>query len=323
MVLKLNIMVISSFLVFESLFFTHSPFFFNPPKENSSITQSLVEIGSSQKIFSSQLYALEQTSEVTEVSLPHAGGANIFSRAVDSGPVVFFVLLVLILLSVVVWSILFAKWVYFRKINKAGNNFVDQFWESRSLNDLNAKINDYAYSPARELFKKGYAELARGNQLKGQYGASELLVQASLDNLHRALSKARFSERSQLEKFIPFLAIGASTSPFIGLFGTVWGIMRAFEGIAQTGNASLAAVAPGISEALIATAFGLAAAIPAAVGYNLFVVKIKQQMQQLDAFSSDFLNIVERYLVSENMKATQSLSGGGTNANKEMGIGKQ
>ena len=110
-----------------------------------------------------------------------------------------------------------------------------------------------------------------------------------------------------MEKYLPTLAIVASVGPFIGLFGTVWGIMNAFEGIAQTGNASLAAVAPGVSEALI-TAFGLAAAIPAVVGYNMSNNFIRKILINIDGFGSDFMNIVERYLVSDNKSSKQSNS---------------
>ena len=110
-------------------------------------------------------------------------------------------------------------------------------------------------------------------------------------------------ERRRLEKFMPLLAISASACPFIGLFGTVWGIMGAFEGIAKSGSASLAAVAPGISEALVSTAFGLAAAIPAVVGYNMFAARVRYLVGSIEGFTADFLNIVERYLVSDKPRA--------------------
>ena len=116
------------------------------------------------------------------------------------------------------------------------------------------------------------------------------------------MHKARLLEKRRLERYLPILATIASASPFIGLFGTVWGIMGAFEGIARTGSASLAAVAPGIAEALIATAFGLAAAIPAVMGYNLANAKIRSILTFLDGFVSDFMNIVERYFVSDKTK---------------------
>jgi biopolymer transport protein ExbB/TolQ len=121
-------------------------------------------------------------------------------------------------------------------------------------------------------------------------------------------SVAKNSAIKEATSGLTALAIVASTSPFIGLFGTVWGIMNSFEGIARTGSASLAAVAPGISEALIATAFGLAAAIPAVVGYNIAGTKIKTLISKVDGFGSDYLNIVQRYLVSDRSKGTSSNS---------------
>ena len=131
-----------------------------------------------------------------------------------------------------------------------------------------------------------------------------------MSNLLRTLNKSKNMEKKKMEKFLPLLAITASAGPFIGLFGTVWGIMNAFEGIAQTGSASLAAVAPGISEALIATAFGLAAAIPAVIGYNMANNHIRKILVNIDGFGSDFMNIVERYLVTEKgaAKSTNSTS---------------
>ena len=141
--------------------------------------------------------------------------------------------------------------------------------------------------------------------LREQTSSLQLAVHAAIENMSRSLTKAKRAERKKLEAYLPFLAIIASASPFIGLFGTVWGIMGAFEGIAKSGNASLAAVAPGISEALIATAFGLAAAIPAVIGYNTANAKIRSLTASLDGFSMDFLNIVERYLVAEK-KTTAS-----------------
>ena len=139
---------------------------------------------------------------------------------------------------------------------------------------------------------------------------SEVAISAALDNLNRSLGKAKAHEKRRLEKFMPLLAIVSSASPFVGLFGTVWGIMGAFEGIARSGSASLAAVAPGISEALIATAFGLAAAIPAVIGYNIFASRVRNLSGNIDGFIADFLNIVERYLVSDRQKGQAVTSSG-------------
>lgn len=238
---------------------------------------------------------------VKEADLGNSSG--IVSRALGSGLVVFSVLLLLVSLSVFSWAIVCSKWFYLKRVNVLSEKFIKSFWDSRSLNDLNGRLADFPYSPVREVFRSGYAELIRGTQLKDQAASSELALNVAVDNLTRALQKARAAERKKLEKYLSFLAITASASPFVGLFGTVWGIMGSFEGIARTGSASLAAVAPGISEALIATAFGLAAAIPAVVGYNIFSSRIRGQMIQVEGFSSDFLNIVERFLVTDRPKS--------------------
>jgi len=227
------------------------------------------------------------------------GHQSIFSRALQGGIVVFTCLLILVLTSVFTWGIVVTKQLYLMRMKQTTDAFIKSFWDSRSLNDLNSRLGDHAYSPAREIFRSGYAELVRGSQLRDQAASTELAIEAAMDNLQRALTKAKLHERRRLEKYLSVLAISASAAPFVGLFGTVWGIMGAFEGIARTGSTSLAAVAPGISEALIATAFGLAAAIPAVVGYNIFAARIKNQMGEIDGFVSDFLNIVERYLVTD------------------------
>jgi biopolymer transport protein TolQ len=234
------------------------------------------------------------------------GGQGIFTRALQGGWIVFVCLLVLLTMSVLTWAVVIAKYFYLMRIQKTGDGFIKSFWDSRSLNDLNGRLADYPYSPVREVFRSGYAELVRGSQLRDQASTTELAVSAALDNLGRALGKAKLFERRRVEKFMSVLAISASACPFIGLFGTVWGIMGSFEGIARTGSASLAAVAPGISEALISTAFGLAAAIPAVVGYNVFAARVRHVMASLDGFSADFLNIVERYLVTDKPKASAS-----------------
>jgi len=227
---------------------------------------------------------------------------SIFSRAMQGGWIVFCCLLLLVALSIVTWAVIIAKYVYLTRMQKTGDAFVKSFWDSRSLNDLNGRLAEYPYSPVREVFRSGYGELVRGNQLRESAVTSELAVSAALDNLHRALGKSKLFEKRRMEKFMTVLSISASASPFIGLFGTVWGIMGAFEGIAQTGSASLATVAPGIAEALISTAFGLAAAIPAVIGYNVFAARVRGQVAVIDGFVADFLNIVERYLVTDKHK---------------------
>ena len=240
------------------------------------------------------------------------GDTSVFTRATQAGPIVFTVLLVLVMMSITSWAVAFTKWFQLRKIAGTSDRFIASFWDSRSLNDLNSRLSEYPYSPVREVFRNGYAELVRGSQLKDQALTNELAVAAALDNLSRALNKAKNVEKRKMEKNLPILAISASASPFIGLFGTVWGIMNSFEGIARSGSASLAAVAPGISEALIATAFGLAAAIPAVIGYNIASSRIRGLLSSVDGFGADYLNIVQRYLVSDRAKGQSPVTASNT-----------
>lgn len=238
-------------------------------------------------------------SSETRLEVEDIGSPSIFSRAWHAGVVVFCVLTVLVCFSIISWAILVWKLIVLRKNTQSSDVFIKSFWDSRSLNDLNSRLGDYAPSPAKEVFRTGYAELVRGSQLKESLPNSQLAISAAMENINRSLSKAKRVERKKLETFLPLLATIASAAPFIGLFGTVWGIMGSFEGIARSGSASLAAVAPGISEALIATAFGLAAAIPAVVAFNAANSRIRSLVGSLDGFTLDFLNIVGRYLVSD------------------------
>ncbi len=256
---------------------------------------------------SAQPAAVTSFEQSTEVNI---ADHSIFSRALQGGFVVFSCLMLLIAFSVVTWAVVVGKFVFLQKIHRTNDAFIKSFWDSRSLNDLNSKLADYPYSPVREVFRIGYAELVRGSQLRETAITSEIAISAALDNLNRSLGKAKAHEKRRLEKFMPLLAIVSSASPFVGLFGTVWGIMGAFEGIARSGSASLAAVAPGISEALIATAFGLAAAIPAVIGYNIFAARVRNLSGNIDGFIADFLNIVERYLVSDRQKGHAVTSSG-------------
>ena len=241
---------------------------------------------------------------VVENNMPSIGSSTIVGRSLHSGgPIVLSILLILVFMSVATWALLFSKWIHLRKMEQRSSSFSDAFHKSRSLKELNNKLGDFSYNPLREVFKAAYAELVKNSYLKDQPQHAELAVGAAMDNMKRSLQKSKLSERRQLERYLSFLAISASACPFIGLFGTVWGIMSAFEGIAQSGSTSLATVAPGISEALIATAFGLAAAIPAVIAYNIASNKIRGIMFHIDQFSADFLNITERYFVSEKIKA--------------------
>ena len=230
---------------------------------------------------------------------------SILSRSMGSSFIVSLVLLTLIFLSVLTWAVFLTKWLYFRKIKKNNKEFCDLFWSSRSLKDLYESIDETSYSPVREVFRSCYVELLKANRIRPEESFSEIRSSAVLGNLNRCIYKQKREEQQNMEKYLSILSISAAASPFIGLFGTVWGIMGSFEGIARTGSSSLFAVAPGISEALIATAFGLAAAIPAVIGFNYSNHKIRAIFVTFDSFSAELVNIVQRYLLSGSEKISE------------------
>ncbi len=213
----------------------------------------------------------------------------------QAGPVVKLVLLILLYFSLVSWGIIFYKFKTIQQAIRESERFLDFFWEKKRFDTIGQGIKDFTQTPLAILFREGYHELL---QLKKQSRPEEAREMSAdlggLGNVSRALRRATTQETQRLEKYLTFLATTGSTAPFIGLFGTVWGIMDAFHGIGQTGSASLAVVAPGISEALVATAIGLAAAIPAVMGYNHFLNKVNVLVGEMDNFSQEFLNIVER-----------------------------
>jgi biopolymer transport protein TolQ len=214
-----------------------------------------------------------------------------------TGLVVKLVLFILIYFSVVSWAIIFFKLLQVHRANNESNRFMDFFWKTKKFDAINTQLDRFANSPLTVLFSEGYTELKRLMEQGESIIASDNALSTDLggiENIARALRRATTSEITRLEKYLTFLATTGSTAPFIGLFGTVWGIMNAFKGIGETGSASLAVVAPGIAEALIATAIGLVAAIPAVMGYNHFQNKIKVLIGEMDNFSTEFLNIVQR-----------------------------
>jgi biopolymer transport protein TolQ len=233
-------------------------------------------------------------------SLDLSGSFNgsLLSMIIDAGLVVKFVLLVLFIFSVISWAIIFLKYRSYRKIKKENEDFNADYLKSSKLSDILPAAKKYSFSTIAEVFRVGYEELTKINkQAKESAQGSDEISLSSLDNLERSMNKACNTEMTKLESALGFLATTGSASPFIGLFGTVWGIMDTFKGIGARGSATLAVVAPGISEALIATAAGLAAAIPAVIFYNYFLNQSKNMVQEMDNFAAEFLNIVERYLV--------------------------
>lgn len=215
-----------------------------------------------------------------------------------AGPVVKLVLLVLAYFSVASWTIIFFKYRVISRAARDSERFLEFFWAQKRFDAINRGLSNFTHSPLTVLFREGYQEMLHSQRPKNhdEEGAQITTDLGKADNVARALRRATTLETHRLEKFLTFLATTGSTAPFIGLFGTVWGIMDSFRGIGQTGSASLAVVAPGISEALVATAIGLVAAIPAVVGYNHFVNKVNILTGEMDNFSQEYLNIVERLL---------------------------
>jgi biopolymer transport protein TolQ len=218
---------------------------------------------------------------------------SVLGMIFGSGFVVQSVLLLLIVLSVWSWAITIAKYLQFRRANQASDEFSQIFWETRNFARIDDSSRRLTGSPLASVFGSGYRELTHMISEGGK--AADLT--ADLGIVERALRRAELEESHRLEKGVTFLASVASAAPFIGLFGTVWGIMNAFHGLANAKNTTIQAVAPGISEALVATAVGLAAAIPAAVAFNYFTAAIRKFRQSMDSFSEEFLNIARKYLV--------------------------
>lgn len=224
----------------------------------------------------------------------------------DAGPVVKAVLVLLLVFSVASWGIILHKWRQLRRAERESKLFLKLFWEGSRLDAIFSSAETLRESPVAEVFRAGYIELVKVKKSQAGGGEPRPMAAGSIaqavvttelggvENVSRALRRAIASEITRLERFLGFLATTGSTTPFIGLFGTVWGIMTSFIGIGRAGAASLAVVAPGIAEALIATAVGLAAAIPAVISYNYFLTRVKVLATEMDNFSFEFLNIVER-----------------------------
>ncbi|MDD4090947.1 MAG: protein TolQ [Smithellaceae bacterium] len=222
---------------------------------------------------------------------------SLLGMILDAGLMVKFVLLILLVFSIISWTIIFIKLRSYRRIRLENEAFNSDYQNSTKLSDLLPASRKYPFSTMAEVFRAGYTEMTKTNRLSRDAARPEEISLSSLDNVERALNRASSTEMTKLESALGFLATTGSASPFIGLFGTVWGIMETFKSIGARGSATLAVVAPGISEALIATAAGLAAAIPAVIFYNYFLNKSRTMVQEMDNFADEFLNIVERYLI--------------------------
>ncbi len=225
---------------------------------------------------------------------------NFFQMFLTAGLVVKFVMLLLLAFSFFSWFIIFKKHLLFKAARLHSAEFLETFWQSKNLAAANNTAQEIDICPEASIFKHGYTELQKLSRSQADSAGTETLKMrlAHMDNLQRTLAKATTQEMHRFGKSLSFLATTGSAAPFIGLFGTVWGIMAAFQDIGMRGSATLAVVAPGISEALVATAAGLAVAIPAVVFYNFYSNKLDNIENDMHSFAADFLNLVERDLIS-------------------------
>jgi len=223
---------------------------------------------------------------------------SIWAMLFHAGPVVQIVLVTLLVFSVICWTIIVVKVRRFRQASAANVEFEESFWDGGSLKRVYRVALRMPEAPMSGVFMQGYQEL---RQLMEECGpaVTRRTLNSWLQVIERGLGKGIQEELAMLERTVPLLATIGNAAPFIGLFGTVWGIMGSFHNIGMKGSASLATVAPGISEALIATAAGLAAAIPAVMAFNSFMSALGNMEGILNGFSADFLNTVERQLIRQ------------------------
>jgi biopolymer transport protein TolQ len=222
--------------------------------------------------------------------------ADLVKLVVEASPVVQGVIALLFIFIFVCAFIIAFKYIQIRRAQRQTAKFLTVFWESKRLDEIYQAAEDLKRSPISQLFKAGYIELSK---LKGTKGDDTDETHAGdIGNVERALRRASSVEITYLEAMVPFLATTGSTAPFVGLFGTVIGIMISFMQINVSGSAGMDVVSQGISEALIATAIGLMAAIPAVIAYNYFLRRIRVLSSEMENFSADFLNIVKRHFLN-------------------------
>jgi biopolymer transport protein TolQ len=245
-------------------------------------------------LFVSWAYAAETSA------VPYRrGGNSVLDMMMNAGPMVKFIMLMLLGLSCACWCVIVMKYLLLRRAKSESDQFFELFRQRRSYAALYRDTQNLEDSHLAQIFRVGYAELNRLGKSLETKSLQDVKVnpEVLLENVERAIMGATTSERQRFERFLPLLATTGSTAPFIGLFGTVWGIMTSFQEIGIKGAANLAVVAPGISEALVATAMGLAAAIPAVVAFNHFSNRIRVVENEMSHFSADYLNMLKRDLM--------------------------
>lgn len=221
----------------------------------------------------------------------HAGGLSAWELFMQADVIVKAVMILLAIASIWTWAIIFEKSMRYRRMRRLATKFEEAFWSGGSLEDLYGRIGQYPADPMSSVFAAAMREWERSAaRVTSGAGAG---VQQRID---RVMSLTMNRELDKLERYLPFLASVGSAAPFIGLFGTVWGIMNSFSSIAATNQTSLAVVAPGIAEALFATALGLVAAIPATISYNKLSSDLGRYSGRLEAFAGEFGAIISRQL---------------------------
>jgi biopolymer transport protein TolQ len=236
------------------------------------------------------------------VAAQGSGSFDLLQLLLGASGVVRGVLFLLVCLSIIGWYVIGYKALYLNRAQGESLRFLEAFWQAKRLDAVYQEAEHKRRSPIAHMFKAGYVELSKLQNAKAQGQTTPAHGEVwhgegDLENIERALRRAATHESTVLESMVPFLATVGSAAPFIGLFGTVIGIIDAFHQIANQGSANLATVAPGIAEALGTTAVGLIAAVPAVMAYNWFARKIKVLSAEMDAFSNDFLNIVKRHFL--------------------------
>ncbi len=253
---------------------------------------------------------IQFTGFISILTVSVYGGPNIFGGEIihmirDAGVVAKVVLLILLIFSLVSWAIILMKARLFIRAERENEAFLELFWQGVEFSRLKKETEDFEFSPLTYIFREGFNELGRITKITPLTGDSEYKNpprrSVILDDIQRVLRKSAVHQQAILERYISFLATTGNTAPFIGLFGTVWGIMESFRGIGLKGSASLAVVAPGISEALIATAAGLAVAIPAVIGFNYFNQKVINIQNQMETFISDFISLLDRQIMKKGI----------------------
>jgi biopolymer transport protein TolQ len=230
-----------------------------------------------------------------------AGQLGVVELVLGTGPVVAAVLWTLVAFSIGSWGIILYKLFQISRARRQSERFIAIFWESKNLATIHTASVGLTHSPVAQVFRSGYQELLQLTRAKRQAVGAEGGFSTDLggvENVSRSMRRATNVELTKLEAGITFLATTGSTCPFIGLFGTVWGIMTAFIGLSAAHTSSIQAVAPGIAEALITTAVGLIAAIPAQMFYNYLIARVRVLATEMDNFISEFLNIAERHFLS-------------------------